>query len=163
VELNTRSTSIVLQIGEAAGDRAVSAQTAVETSSAQLADTLAKSSICQLRPATSTPRARAEHRRHQHDRPLPGQLSTSSARSRLHRAASAETATTTTVDGVHNNDPIGTGPQSWSSRDAVREFTRLRNAFNAEYGQSTGGRNIVTKTGPTMCTGTHSGINQNRP
>ena len=52
------------------------------------------------------------------------------------------------VDGVDNNDPIETGPQSIVIQDAVQEFTLVKSNFNAEFGQFAGGQfNIITKTG----------------
>jgi hypothetical protein len=67
------------------------------------------------------------------------------------------------VDGVDNNDPIGTGPQGGVIQDAVAEFSVLKNQVNAEYGQATGGQfNIVTKTGTNEFRGSGFYYHQDR-
>ncbi len=53
-----------------------------------------------------------------------------------------------TIDGVENNDPSVTGPQTTVIQDAVGEFTLLQNNFSAEFGQGGGGQFVtVTKSG----------------
>lgn len=53
-----------------------------------------------------------------------------------------------TIDGVDNNDPSVTGPQTTVIQDAVSEFTLLQNNFNAEFGQGGGGQFVTaTKSG----------------
>ena len=67
------------------------------------------------------------------------------------------------LDGVDNNDPIETGPQSIVIQDAVQEFTIIKNNFNAEFGQFAGGQfNIITKTGTNSVHGSVFWYNQNR-
>nr|MBA3242316.1 TonB-dependent receptor [Acidobacteriota bacterium] len=52
------------------------------------------------------------------------------------------------IDGVDNNQFSVTGPQTTVIPDAIQEFTLLSNAFNAEFGQASGGQfNTVTKAG----------------
>lgn len=53
-----------------------------------------------------------------------------------------------TVDGVDNNDPSVTGPQTSVIQDAIGEFTLLQNNFSAEFGQGGGGQFVtITKSG----------------
>ena len=67
------------------------------------------------------------------------------------------------VDGVDNNDPIETGPQSIVIQDAVQEFTLVKSNFNAEFGQFAGGQfNIITKTGTNSVHGSGFWYGQNR-
>jgi len=67
------------------------------------------------------------------------------------------------LDGVDNNDPIETGPQSVVIQDAVQEFSVVKNNFNAEFGQFAGGQfNIVTKTGTNSIHGSAFWYGQNR-
>ena len=67
------------------------------------------------------------------------------------------------LDGVDNNDPIETGPQSVVIQDAVQEFSVVKNNFNAEFGQFAGGQfNIVTKTGANSIHGSAFWYGQNR-
>jgi len=67
------------------------------------------------------------------------------------------------LDGVDNNDPIETGPQSVVIQDAVQEFSVVKNNFDAEFGQFAGGQfNIVTKTGTNSLHGSAFWYGQNR-
>jgi Carboxypeptidase regulatory-like domain len=67
------------------------------------------------------------------------------------------------VDGVDNNNPIETGPQGVVIQDAVQEFTVVKNNFDAEFGQFSGGLfNIVTKTGTNQYHGNAFWYAQNR-
>ena len=67
------------------------------------------------------------------------------------------------LDGVDNNDPIETGPQSIAIQDGVQEFTVVKNSFNAEFGQFAGGQfNIITKTGTNSVHGSIFWYGQNR-
>src|SRR6266850_2574367 len=67
------------------------------------------------------------------------------------------------VDGVDNNDPIQTGPQGTVIQDAVQEFTVVKNNFDAEFGQFSGGQfNIVTRTGTNQYHGNAYWYTQNR-
>lgn len=67
------------------------------------------------------------------------------------------------VDGVDNNDPIQTGPQGTVIQDAVLEFTVVKNNFDAEFGQFSGGLfNIVTRTGTNNLHGSAFWYVQNR-
>jgi outer membrane receptor protein involved in Fe transport len=59
------------------------------------------------------------------------------------------------IDGVDNNQFSVTGPQTSVIPDAIQEFTLLSNAFNAEFGQASGGQfNTVTKAGTNEWHGT---------
>ena len=173
VELNSRSNlSIVLQIGEAAETvQVVGAQTAVETTSAQLADTFGAGEVVDLPIASGNVNALALLAPNTVDINTTG-LSQGQLLNRVSSPVGGSIGSiggnrarnnSFTVDGVDNNDPIGTGPQSAVIQDAVREFTVLRNAFSAEYGQSTGGQfNIVTKTGTNDVHGNTFWYHQNR-
>ena len=173
VELNSRSNlSIVLQIGEAAETvQVVGAQTAVETTSAQLADTFGAGEVVDLPIASGNVNALALLAPNTVDINTTG-LSQGQLLNRVSSPVGGSIGSiggnrarnnSFTVDGVDNNDPIGTGPQSAVIQDAVREFTVLRNAFNAEFGQSTGGQfNIVTKTGTNDVHGNTFWYHQNR-
>lgn len=67
------------------------------------------------------------------------------------------------IDGVDDNDPINTGPQALVIQDAVKEFSLIKNNFDAEYGQFAGGLfNITTKTGTNQFHGSAYLYNQNR-
>ncbi|NDQ55571.1 MAG: TonB-dependent receptor [Acidipila sp.] len=67
------------------------------------------------------------------------------------------------LDGVDNNNPIETGPQGVVIQDAVQEFTVVKNNFDAEFGQFSGGLfNIVTKTGTNKLHGNAFWYSQNR-
>jgi hypothetical protein len=67
------------------------------------------------------------------------------------------------VDGVDNNDPIQTGPQGTVIQDAVQEFSIVKNSFDAEFGQFSGGQfNIVTRTGTNVIHGNAFWYGQNR-
>ena len=67
------------------------------------------------------------------------------------------------LDGVDNNDPIETGPQSGAIQDAVQEFSVVKNNFDAEFGQFAGGQfNIITKTGTNLIHGSAFWYGQNR-
>ncbi|HXN21314.1 MAG TPA: carboxypeptidase regulatory-like domain-containing protein [Candidatus Dormibacteraeota bacterium] len=67
------------------------------------------------------------------------------------------------IDGVDNNDPIQTGPQGTVIQDAVLEFTVVKNNFDAEFGQFSGGLfNIITRTGTNEIHGSAFWYVQNR-
>jgi hypothetical protein len=67
------------------------------------------------------------------------------------------------VDGVDNNNPLETGPQGVVIQDAIQEFTVIKNSFDAEFGQFSGGLfNIVTKTGTNQYHGSAFWYVQNR-
>jgi hypothetical protein len=67
------------------------------------------------------------------------------------------------IDGVDNNDPSLTGPQTPVIAEAVEEFTLLTNQFSAEYGHSTAGQFITTtKSGTNEYHGRGWWYSQNR-
>src|SRR5262249_43266559 len=67
------------------------------------------------------------------------------------------------VDGVDNNNPLETGPPGGVIPDAVQGFAVVKNSFDAEFGQSSGGLfNIVTKTGTNQYHGNAFWYVQNR-
>ena len=68
-----------------------------------------------------------------------------------------------TVEGVDNNDKVGSGPKVLMPSDAVAEFTLLKNQFSPEYGHSSGGQfNVVLKTGSNAFHGSLYDYLQNR-
>src|SRR6202022_3962352 len=67
------------------------------------------------------------------------------------------------LDGFDNNDPSLTGPQGAVIQDAVLEFTVVKNNFDAEFGQFSGGLfNIITRTGTNDFHGSAFWYVQNR-
>src|SRR5581483_11694218 len=67
------------------------------------------------------------------------------------------------VDGVDNNDPLQTGPQGQVIQDAVQQFSVVKNSFDAEFGEFSGGQfNIVTRTGTNSLHGSGFWYVQNR-
>ena len=67
------------------------------------------------------------------------------------------------LDGVDDNDPIASGPQSLVIQDAVQEFSLTKNNFDAEFGQFSGGLfNIITKSGSNELHGNAFEYFQNR-
>jgi hypothetical protein len=67
------------------------------------------------------------------------------------------------IDGVDDNDPINTGPQALVIQDAVQQFSLVKNNFDAEYGQFSGGIfNVTTKTGTAAFHGEGFWYVQNR-
>jgi len=173
VELNTRSNlAIMLEIGAATETvQVVGAQTPVETTSAQIAETFGAREVVDLPVPSGNVNSLALLAPNTVDINTTG-LTQGQLLNRVSSPVGGSIGgiggnrarnNSFTVDGVDNNDPIGTGPQSAVIQDAVREFTVLRNSFNAEYGQSTGGQfNIVTKTGTNEVHGNAFWYNQNR-
>jgi Carboxypeptidase regulatory-like domain len=173
VGLNTRTTlSIVLQIGEAAEEvQVIGAQAPVETTTAQISETFGAREVVDLPVASGNVNALALLAPNTVDINTTG-LTQGQLLNRVSSPVGGSIAAvggnrarnnSFTVDGVDNNDPIGTGPQSAVIQDAVQEFTVLRNSFNAEFGQSTGGQfNIVTKTGTNELHGNAFWYHQNR-
>ncbi|MBS1876290.1 MAG: TonB-dependent receptor [Acidobacteria bacterium] len=67
------------------------------------------------------------------------------------------------VEGVDNNDKLGTGPKVNLPIESVAEFTMLKNQFNAEFGHSSGGQfNVTVKSGSNELHGTLYEYLQNR-
>ena len=67
------------------------------------------------------------------------------------------------VDGVDNNDPLQTGPQGRVIQDGVQGFSVIKNNFDAEFGQFSGGQfSIVTRTGTNQLHGSAFWYGQNR-
>ncbi len=67
------------------------------------------------------------------------------------------------VDGVDNNDPLQTGPQGTVIQDAVQQFSVVKNNFDAEFGQFSGGQfTIVTKAGTNGLHGSAFWYGQNQ-
>ncbi len=173
VELNTRSNlAVVLEIGAASETvQVVGAQTAVETTSAQIAETFGAREVVDLPVPSGNVNTLALLAPNTVDINTTG-LTQGQLLNRVSSPVGGSVGgiggnrarnNSFTVDGVDNNDPIGTGPQSAVIQDAVREFTVLRNSFNAEFGQSTGGQfNIVTKTGTNELHGNAFWYHQNR-
>jgi hypothetical protein len=173
VQLNTRSNlSIVLELGAAAETvQVVGAQTTIETSSSQIAETFGSREVVDLPIPSGNVNSLALLAPNTVDINTTG-LTQGQLLNRVSSPVGGSVASiggsrarnnSFTVDGVDNNDPIGTGPQSAVIQDAVQEFSVLKNAFNAEYGQSTGGQfNIVTKTGTNEVHGSVFWYNQNR-
>lgn len=173
VELNTRSSlAIVLEIGAATETvQVVGAQTAVETTTSQIAETFGSREVVDLPVPSGNVNSLALLAPNTVDINTTG-LTQGQLLNRVSSPVGGSVGAiggnrarnnSFTVDGVDNNDPIGTGPQSAVIQDAVREFTVLRNSFNAEFGQSTGGQfNIVTKTGTNELHGNAFWYHQDR-
>ncbi len=67
------------------------------------------------------------------------------------------------VEGVDNNDKLGTGPKVNLPIESVAEFTMLKNQFNTEFGHSSGGQfNVTVKSGSNELHGTLYEYLQNR-
>ena len=68
-----------------------------------------------------------------------------------------------TVEGVDNNDKLGTGPKVVLPTEAVAEFTLMKNQFTAEFGHSSGGQfNVVVRSGGNEAHGALYEYLQNR-
>jgi TonB dependent receptor/Carboxypeptidase regulatory-like domain len=173
VQLNTRANlSIVLELGAASETvQVVGAQTIVETSSSQIAETFGTREVVDLPNPSGNVNSLALLAPNTVDINTTG-LTQGQLLNRVSSPVGGSVASvggsrarnnSFTVDGVDNNDPIGTGPQSAVIQDAVQEFSLLKNSFNAEYGQSTGGQfNIVTKTGTNDVHGSAFWYHQDR-
>lgn len=67
------------------------------------------------------------------------------------------------IDGVDNNDPSVTGPQTTVIQDAVSEFSLLTNVFSAEFGTGAGGQFVtITKSGTNEFSGSGFLYTQNQ-
>jgi hypothetical protein len=67
------------------------------------------------------------------------------------------------IDGVDNNDPSVTGPQTTVIQDAVSEFSLLTNVFSAEFGTGGGGQFVtITKSGTNKFFGSGFVYTQNQ-
>lgn len=173
VQLNARSNlAIVLEVGQTTETvQVVGAQAPVETTSAQLAETFTTREVLDLPLPSGNLNHLALLAPNTVDINTTG-LSRGQLLSRVSSPVGGAVGSiggnrarnnSFTVDGVDNNDPIGTGPQSAVIQDAVQEFTVLKNSFNAEFGQATGGQfNIVTRTGSNELRGTGFWYHQDR-
>lgn len=173
VELNTRTNlAIVLEVGAATETvQVIGAQAPVETTTAQISETFGSREVVGLPVPSGSVNSLALLAPNTVDINTTG-LTQGQLLNRVSSPVGGSVGSiggnrarnnSFTVDGVDNNDPIGTGPQSAVIQDAVREFTVLRNSFNAEFGQSTGGQfNIVTKTGTNEVHGNAFWYHQDR-
>jgi hypothetical protein len=67
------------------------------------------------------------------------------------------------IDGVANNQPVSTGPNTYVSNEATQELNVAQNHFSAEFGGASGGVfNLVVKTGTNALHGSIFGYMQNR-
>ena len=173
VQLNLRtSVAITLQVGEVTQKVEVSSVVApVETTSTQITDTFSESQVTNLPLASVDVNRLALLGSGVADINTVGltrgqslqQVSTVVGGSVGAIGGSRARNNNFVIDGVDDNDPINTGPQTFVIQDAVQEFSLTKNNFDAEYGQFSGGLfNIVTKTGTNKFHGNAYLYNQNR-
>ncbi len=173
IELNVRaSISLVLQVGEVSQKVEVTGALApVETTSTQITDTFSTQQVLDLPLASVnvnnlallTPAAVDINTTGLTRGQLLQRVSTVAGGSVASVGGSRARNNNFVVDGVDNNDPINTGPQAVVIQDAVQQFSLVKNNFDAEYGQFSGGLfNITTKTGTNAIHGNAFWYMQNR-
>jgi len=173
VELNSnRSLNIILTVGSAAETVQVTAAEApVETTSTQISDTFSGREVLELPSASVNVNNLALLTPNTVDINTTG-LNRAQVLQKVSSPVGGAVASvggnrartnSFILDGVDNNDPIETGPQSTVIQDAVQEFSIVKNNFDAEFGQFAGGQfNIVTKTGTNSIHGSGFWYGQNR-
>lgn len=173
VELNTvRSVNVQLQLGDRSETVQVSGAAApVETSNTQIAATFSQREVVDLPLATIgvnylallTPNTVDINTTGLNRAQVLQKVSTPVGGSVASVGGNRARNNSFIVDGVDNDDPIQTGPQGNVIQDAVQEFTVVKNNFDAEYGQFSGGQfSIVTKGGTNHIHGSGFWYSQNK-
>lgn len=173
VGLNSNSSlNITLTVGSASETvQVTAAQAPVETTSTQISDTFSRRQILDLPSASAnvnnlallTPNTVDINTTGLNRAQVLQKVSSPVGGSVASVGGNRARTNSFILDGVDNNDPIETGPQSIVIQDAVQEFGIVKNNFNAEFGQFAGGQfNIVTKTGTNSIHGSAFWYGQNR-